>query len=300
VIWAAPADADPSSPESWRAANPLIGVTIRESAVKDEWDRAKGSPALEARFRLLYLGQQVTAAEKWIDQELWGKCCKPFTSEDVAESALFVGIDASKVDDLTAAVFSYVQPDKVFVDSRFWVPKKTADRYEEKDGIPYTAWAEAGDIELLEDSTISLEVQKRIADQIIELHKVHPITMCCYDRAYSENLIAHISAAGIPTMAIGQGWGVSSGCSALDRRLKEKSIQIMPNAVMDFCAQNVEVKHDERGNYWPTKPQSNRGNAQRKSQKVDGISGLVTALTEAGKHDRLAAASYVSAELLDL
>ena len=84
---------------------------------------------------------------------------------------------------------------------------------------------------------------------------------------------------------VGQGWGVSSGVAELDRHMKQGTVTIAPNAVLAWCAENVELKSDERGNSWPVKPNAKERYAGRRGTKIDGISALVTALTEARKHD---------------
>jgi phage terminase large subunit-like protein len=77
---------------------------------------------------------------------------------------------------------------------------------------------------------------------------------------------------------------LGAACQELDRRLIEKSITIAPNSVLRFCASNVEVKPDEHGNYWPVKHAARGRYAGRAALKIDGISALVTALTEARLH----------------
>lgn len=302
VIWAAPKDCDPASVESWKLANPLIGVTIDENKVRDEWQRAKGSPALEARFRLQYLGQQVSDAEKWLDLDAFDECCKLIDPAAVKDAPLYLGLDSSGGDDLVALVKVWPTAEKFFVSSQFWLPHATAEKYIESQNVRYDKWSAAGDIELIEETTISVAVQERIAQHILDIHAKTPITALCYDRAYSESIIDALKQKGWtePLLRpIGQGWGVSSGSKELDRRLKEKSIQFHPNATMKFCAQNVEIKRDDRGNYWPKKPGANGKNAGKRWAKIDGVSALVTALTEAKRH-QFQIKRHVGAYLLNL
>jgi phage terminase large subunit-like protein len=146
------------------------------------------------------------------------------------------------------------------------------------------------------------EVQRRIAAELIELHKTRPIKECCYDRAYAGEVIPTLEQAGITCVRIGQGWELSPGCQELDRRLIEQSISIEPNAVMDFCANNAETtKPNAHGDYWPIKPGQTSGKITgRRSQKVDGIVALCNALVRARLHNFPKAQPHVAAMLMDL
>jgi phage terminase large subunit-like protein len=53
---------------------------------------------------------------------------------------------------------------------------------------------------------------------------------------------------------------------------------------MRFCAENVEVKTDDRGNFWPAKPNAKNKYAGKRGAKIDGIAALVNALTEARRY----------------
>jgi phage terminase large subunit-like protein len=298
VIWAAPRDADPASPESWAMANPLLGVTIQPEKIKDEWERAKGSPALENRFRLQYLGQQVSDTARWLDVEgKWIPCEKPIDLEAVKDSPRFVGFDGSNGDDLVAWIDCYATPDAYHIASRFYMPKATADRYHALDLVDYPEWGAQGAIELLQHATISIIAQQHIAKAIIDSHAIHPITCLAYDRAYAGGIVTLVQAAGIKCEPIAQGWTLWGACQELERRLTERSIHIDPNPVLRFCASNVTLTYN-KGSYWPKKPDAKgRGG---KCHKIDGISALVTALTEARKTSFSAPAPHVGALMLSI
>lgn len=286
VIFSAPKDADPASPASWRLSNPLLGITVKEDKVRSEWERAEGSPSLEARFRRLFLTQWVQGSNKWLSMITWDRSSAPIAAEVLQGLPVYGGLDLSECDDLCAAVYVWVSPGKFYVRSRFWVPRETAERYEQKDSIPYGKWAEAGFITLLDESTISPEVRKRIAAGIVKDLATFEVKTIGYDRYKADEAIAELEAGGLTCVPIAQGYTVSPGCQELERRLKEiTSIVVEPNPVMRMCAENVEVKGDDRGNFWPVKPNARNKYAGLRSAKIDGIAALVTVLTEARKHN---------------
>jgi phage terminase large subunit-like protein len=294
VIFEAPKELDWRSEEAAKAANPSLGDIVSFEQLKPE--QSKG----EARYRRLYLSQWISGSDKWLDLTTWDACIHPLNAEAIKGAPRYVGLDLSNGDDLCAMVDCYTTTTTFHIDSHFWIPKVTAEKYEAKDLHPYHEWGEVGAITLLDSPTISIEAQKLIAQYVIDEHYRHPIVAVCFDRAYSTGVIEIIRAAGIRCEPIGQGWGVSQGCAELDRRLIERSISIAPNAVLRFCASNVEIKTDERGNYWPVKPHARGKYAGRRAAKIDGISSLVTCLTEARKHNFPQPAIHAGASIIEL
>lgn len=283
VIYEADRSLEWTSEAAARAANPSIPAIITWSQLAPRLAKAKESDEDEAEYRRLYLSQQVQSAKKWLDIGQWDACMAPFDPATVKDCPVYVGMDISQGDDLCAVTYIYATSKGFTIDSRFWMPRTTADRYI-KQGFPYQQWADANAITLIEENTISPAVKHRIAANIIAISKTNKVKAVCYDRYKADACIAALEAAGLTCVPVGQGWGVSRGCEELDRRIKERSIQIVNNPVLRACAEVVEIKTDDRGNYWPVKPNANGRYAGKRSAKIDGISALVTALTEARKH----------------
>ena len=192
-------------------------------------------------------------------------------------------MDLSQHDDLSAAVFVWVKPDRMFIGAHFWLPNLTAEIYEQKDGTPYSEWAKSGYISLLPQPTIDSAARQLIARHIATIAAAGKCKAVCYDRYKADETVAALEAAKLVCVPIAQGYSVSPGCFELERRLKEQSITISKNPVMRFCAENCEVKGDDRGNIWPVKPNARGKYAGKRGAKIDGIAALVTALTEARK-----------------
>jgi len=274
-----------NDPEAWRAANPLIGTTIAEHKVAANCAEAMKDPKEEADFRRLYMGLwPKTAAGRWLNMGLWEQRTGKIDPEEIKDAPLYVGVDLSECDDLSAVVDVYVTARRFVIDAHFWMPKCTAEKYRAKAGIRYHEWAKLKHITLVDGPTISQAVRLQIAQHIIAKKAAHKIVAVCYDRAKAEDTIATLEAADLVCVPIGQGWGVASGCNALERRMLEDTIAFSPNQVLRFCATNTEVKCDERGNFWPVKPNQKGPYKGKRSAKIDGITALVTALTEARKH----------------
>ena len=73
-MYEAPADADWTSPQVWRKANPALGDFRSLEEMQTLAARAKAIPAQENTFRRLYLNQWTEQATRWITLEAWDGC----------------------------------------------------------------------------------------------------------------------------------------------------------------------------------------------------------------------------------
>jgi phage terminase large subunit-like protein len=286
VIYEAPLQLDWTSEAAAKAACPSIPEVVSFDSLQPKIIAAKESPAAEAEYRRLHLSQWIQGgSNKWLDVSLYDRCTEAIDQASIKDAYLYVGYDGSERDDLCAATFTWVTPDRFYVDAHFWIPKATAEHYETKNAIPYSQWAAAKYITLVDEPTISDAVQAQIAAEIIARAKPFKVKAVCFDRNRASFTIAALEKSGMTCVDVAQGYTLTPGCDALSRRMQERSITFAPNGVLRFCAENAEVsKPDRHGNYWPVKPMAKGQYAGRKSQKIDGISSLVTALTEARKH----------------
>ena len=97
-----------------------------------------------------------TSKLRYIKQ--WDDVTADIDPETVATLPLYVGLDLSEGDDLCAATLVWVAPDHLYVDFRLWVPRCTAQKYEEAGAGQYSQWEQQGDITLLDVPTIGKAV----------------------------------------------------------------------------------------------------------------------------------------------
>jgi phage terminase large subunit-like protein len=282
VIFEAPDSLDWTGEEAARLANPSIPEVISFDSIQSKIVAAKGDPGREAEYRRLHLSQWVRGGVKtWLDIKLWDAAVGIIDPAKIKDAALYVGLDLSQGDDLCAAALVWVRPDHLYVDFKLWLPRVTAAKYDEAGAGRYAEWEQQGHITLLDTPTINKAVRQQIAADIIAL-KPH---VFCYDRYRADEATAAMEAAGIKAEKIGTGWGTSPGCTELERRLKESSITISPNAVARASAEAVEITQDARGNVWCVKPNAKGRYAGTRSVKIDPVVALTIALVEARKHE---------------
>src|SRR5690606_15095464 len=73
-VWSAPEDADPFNEETWRACNPMYGVTLNPDEVREQAERARRMPSMEASFRNLILNQRIDQTAPLIPRAVWVAC----------------------------------------------------------------------------------------------------------------------------------------------------------------------------------------------------------------------------------
>ena len=284
IVWAAPPDAPPDRPSTWRAANPMFEVTSSEDRVRTEWERRRGSPADEAEFQRLYCGQHVRDSTKGINSELWTAAVKrakvtPIDPQGLIGLPLYVGWDGSSGDDNCAAVFIWVGSDRLYVTARFWMLRTAAQRDQLQHGVDYETWAEENHITLMDDKTVGPETYKRIAAEVLEVVKGHTVKAVGYDAYRADALTVELDANKLTCIKVKQGYSLDGGTRELTRLLVEGTINVEPSPVLSWHAANAEYKTDAQGNRWPDKPGAH-GSRTKRWQKIDGIAALVTALTE--------------------
>ncbi|MFT3786654.1 MAG: terminase large subunit [Tepidisphaeraceae bacterium] len=230
-IFEAPETMDWRSEEAARAANPSIPDIITFDMVRPEMVKQG-----ESKYRRLYLSQWAKSDSRWIDLERWDRCVRAFNASDFKGGPLYVGADLSLCDDWCAIAYVWPTPEKFYIGAHFWVPRVTARRYEDRDGTPYTKWAEAGDITLIDEPTIDPGVRRRIAQHVLDLAKPYNLKAIAYDSFKAEDFVAALEGAGATCVPLRQGYSISPGTYELERRLADQSIVIAPSGALRFCA----------------------------------------------------------------
>lgn len=273
VLYNAPEDADWTIPASWRLANPSLGTTILVEDLQTECTAAIEEPALQPRFRRFYLSQWVQAATRWLDHDVWKRNAREIDEAKLLGRKCIVGVDASRYYDMTAvvAVFLATPEEPACILPRFFMPRPTVERRTRAESTPFQQWAEQRLIDqvdgpAIDDDTIVGAVQE-MADrfQVLEV---------AFDPKSMTGSVQRMEAQGMVTVPVGQGFNLSDAAKAFHRRLLEGRMHHPGNAVLDWCAANVEVMSDREDHIRLVKPQD-------RTKNIDGISAAVTAMKRA-------------------
>lgn len=109
VVFEAPAAADWQDPETWRQANPSLGVTVLEDYFVDEVVKARNEPRKLNAFKRLHLNIWTQQHTAWLSVDQWDRCRQPAAATltgNPGKVPCFAGLDLSSKIDLTALVLA--------------------------------------------------------------------------------------------------------------------------------------------------------------------------------------------------
>jgi len=95
VIYGAAMEDDWTSPETWKKANPSLGVTFSIDKLHEACESAKQNPAEENSFRQLRLSQWLKQKTRWMPMAAWDACGTPFDAEALRGRPCYGGLDLS-------------------------------------------------------------------------------------------------------------------------------------------------------------------------------------------------------------
>lgn len=270
AIYEAPRDCAWDDPETWRAVNPNLGVTVTEDFLRDEARRAKEMPRELNNFLRLHLNIVTETDVTWLDMTRWDEGAGTETFEELAKrmrgQRCYAGLDLSSTTDLTAFVLWF--PDHGVVLPHFWVPGDGAKRREDRDHVPYSTWHRQGFIRFTEGDVVDYATVRK---DIVELSQHYRIEEVAFDRWGSMQLVTDLQGDGLEVIAFGQGFGsMSAPSKELEALVLKRGVHHAGHPVMRWCAQNAVVETDPAGSIKPSKRKSN--------ERIDGIVALCMAI----------------------
>jgi phage terminase large subunit-like protein len=273
AIYEAGPDDDWNLEETWRKANPNLGVSVRLDYIRDEAKKAKENPAYENTFRRLHLNQWTAQDERWLPMQSWDNCPADWFEFEDGEP-VWSGLDLSSVRDFTAFA-SVSKTDKGYrCKVHYWLPQNRLDYLGRKHNIAVEKWIAAGWITPIPGDTIHYEpIIHYIAEQARRVDQ----RGVAYDpwNAHAVRLELEDNH-GITMVECRQGFKtMSSPSKELERLVVEGDLGHGGDPVLRWMADNVAVRRDESGNLMPKK-----GRDQAYSH-IDGIVALIMAIGEA-------------------
>lgn len=284
VVYAADPDDDWTKPETWKKANPSMGVTFPESAIREACASAMQNPSEENVFKTLRLNIWTKQAVRWMPMSQWDKCNAPADPEKLRGRPCYAGLDLSSTQDLTALVlvFPPMGPDDKYSILPFaWVPEETIVQRSRRDHVNYDLWKRQGHILATEGSVVDYEA---IEEKILELREIYDIREIAYDRWNSQMLIQHLSDEGMTVVPFGQGMAsMSPPTKELMRLTLEGKLAHGGHPVLRWCMDNAVVQTDAAGNIKLSKAKA--------TEKIDLAVALVMALDRAIRNENSKAES---------
>lgn len=272
VLYSAELEDDWRSEETWKKANPCLGVAVTLDYLTEQCKRAEENPAFENTFRRLHLNQWTEQEKRVIPMISWDKCKREFSEADMYGRPCFGGLDLSSTRDATAFVLVFPEPAGGFkVLPHFWIPKENVDRQAGADKRQLQNYAMQGHIELTDGNEIDVFY---LASRIYEICQQYDVQYVGYDPWNSTGVIQAMISNGLPEnvlMKMPQSFSTyNEPFKRLLASVENQKFEHNGNNVLRWMAGNVASKEDPSGNIRPDKGKS--------ADKIDGICAMLMGL----------------------
>lgn len=278
VFGAAPDD-DWTSEETWRKANPNLGVSISLDYLREACAAAQKNPEAENTFRNLHLSQWTEQAVRWLPMHAWDACREEYTEDDLLHQECYGGLDLASTRDTNSFVLVFPQSDETFrVLCWYWAPEESVTLRAEQDRREVLNWGRKGLIRLTEGNVAHFG---QIAQDIVELCGKYNVRRIAFDGAGpAAALVQQLESLGIDNdrlVRFPQTIMQFSGPSKhLETLVCSGRMHHNGDPVLRWMVGNVSIKRDANDNIRPDKDKS--------SDKIDGVvamlQGLALAMTE--------------------
>lgn len=256
-------------------SNPALGIFRKLKDLQDFSIKAIRLKTREAAFRRLYLNQHVAlSGEGVINIELWDKCVKQVSLEDLKGMIYWGGLDMSLCQDITAyvRVFYDEDMDKYILCPRLYTPKNTVLDRSERDNVRYDVYVAKCELIALEGNSINKE---QMVEDIEDMDNKYDFINgeIAYDRWGAKDVRSYLEKK-YDVAEMGQGFAtMSPAIKDFENLLLDGRLIIADNSMFRWMAQNVVAVMDDAANIKYSKRKS--------KEKIDGVIAMVMALSRA-------------------
>ncbi|MGL4638066.1 MAG: terminase large subunit [Beijerinckiaceae bacterium] len=270
IIWTIDKD-DLKDPLRWEClvkAHPMIGITIKEDALRNEMERARFSPRAFGEFmpkRLNVYARGASGALSLEEMEACGDASLKIA--DLAGKPCWIGVDLSSHDDQTAVTVLFEVGDCLVVFCRHFLPRESPSFQNEAVADSLFEWVEQQWIVVNEGPITDFDAVQAYIEELCEFLDVQAVV---FDRAHSIQIAGALAKKGIPAGII-QATSVEMSEPTKDIviRARNKLLKHDGNPVLNWNGANVCLTP---GDLWrPIKDKT------VPHLKIDGFSALVHA-----------------------
>jgi phage terminase large subunit-like protein len=258
--------------KTWAACNPNLGVSISREFLREEYAKAKQSPAYENTFRNLYLNDWTEQAIRWLSMRDWDACDSPLP--DVSGEPCWGALDMSATTDITAFVLAFpLSNGRMALLPHFWIPADTARRKETIDGVPYREWEHRGYMTLIPGQRID---SLCVRDDILKIIEPYSVQEIAVDRALAREVI-RLLQEGFDSERVVEFpqtiMHLTGPSKQFERMILGRELVHGGNPILRWMASNVAIEKDKNENIRPVK--------DRSAGRIDGIVAAVMAVGRA-------------------
>ena len=270
-LFSAPDDLDPFSEEAIKAANPAYGDFLNAAEVRNQAESARRMPSREASYRNLILNQRVHQHSPFVTRSVWVGCAEAPAPEALRSGRLYLGLDLSARNDLTALVAVCKDPEGFWhVFPEFFAPSHGLHERAQRDRAPYDVWQAEGKLTATPGASVDYGI---VADRLCAICDDYDVASIAFDRWRIDVLQTELKRRGreLPLIPFGQGFkDMSPAIDALEAELVSGRMRHGNHPVLTWCAANATTLRDPAGNRKLDKTQE--------TGRIDGVVALAMAM----------------------
>ena len=267
--------------EELKKANPNMGVSVTEDFFLEEIAIAKNSLSKRAEFLTKYCNIKQSSTQAWLPFEVVDNVTgDEYSLEDFRSSYCVGGIDLSQTTDLTACCIVIEKKGKLYTFARFFMPENKIDELQEREGVPYRLYVQAGLIQPSGENFVDYNDCFDWFRMLVEEYEILPLQVG-YDRYSAQYLVQQMEQYGFHMDDVYQGENLTPVIHEVDGLLRDKTLLLGTNNVLKAHFLNVGMKQNaETRKIRPVKidPRTH----------IDGFVAVIDALTVRQKwHDQI-------------
>ena len=259
-------DDDWTDSNNWIKANPSLGVTVYESKLQQQIEKAKNNTSLEVGIRTKNLNQWISTSDIWISNDLLMDATEKVDLDDFKESTCYIGVDLASVSDLTAVSVMIPIDGKFYFKTKYYLPQSALK--DNSNCELYKDWKRKGYLTITDGNVTDYDY---LLSDIIKVSNKLFIDKIAYDAYNATQWAINATAQGLPLEPYSQAlWSFNRPTKEFERLIKSGRVVIDDNPITRWCFSNVVLKRDFNENIKPTKLEN--------QQKIDGTISMIESL----------------------
>lgn len=283
-MFSASEDLDPFSDEALQAANPALGDFLNADEVREQAEAARRMPSREASYRNLILNQRIDQTSPFVPRAIWSQCAGEPEEAAFERGPVFLGLDLSARNDLTALVAVAQDAEGVWhTRAEFFAPSVGLRDRAMRDRAPYDVWERDGVLTATPGASVDYGW---VAQRLMAWCDDYPVQEIAFDRWRIDVLKAELARMGaeLPLAPFGQGYkDMGPALDSLESELLNQRLRHGGNPLLTWCAANAIATTDPAG--------SRKLDKSKATGRIDGMVALAMAMGRAVQAGEMAPVS---------
>lgn len=260
---------DIEDPKNWVKCQPNLGLTVTESYIQSQLQKAKNTPLLMTNFKTKLLNLWCSNEKgEWVPSKYIQDSMTTIDLQDPKFHGCtgYLGIDLSSTSDITAVSLLIPLDNTIYLKSWYYLPESAL--VESSNADKYKFWKERGLLTITEGNVVDYN---KVLDDIQELSKIIPIECISYDQWQSTMAIIKLTELGFICQPYSQTTGsMNRPTRHLEMIARNGTLKLDKNLITSWMFGNCEIQEDSNGNIKPIKT--------NKEKKIDGVHSTLNAL----------------------